>query len=51
VRNRLHLNVSKTKVIRGIRRKVAEDDFKVKFRGRDLGVVSKIRYLRISNNR
>jgi len=34
-RNNLHLNVSKTKVmlIRGIRRKVAENDFKVKFRG------------------
>jgi len=34
-RNRLYLNVSKTKVmlIRGIRRKVAESDFKVKFRG------------------
>jgi len=34
-RNKLYLNVSKTKVmlIRGIRWKVAENDFKVKFRG------------------
>jgi len=31
-RNRLYLNVSKTKVmlIKGIRRKVAEDNFKIK---------------------
>jgi len=37
-RNKLHLNVSKTKImlIRGIRKKAAENDFKVKFRGRDL---------------
>jgi len=47
-RNKLHLNVSKTKVmlIREIRRKIAENDFKVKFRGGgDLEVVSKIKYL------
>jgi len=35
LRNRLYRNVSKTKamLIRGIRRKVAEQNFKVKFRG------------------
>jgi len=34
-RNRLYLNVSKTKImlIRGIRRKVTENDFNVRFRG------------------
>jgi len=34
-RNRLYPNVSKTKamLIKGMRRKVAEQDFKVKFRG------------------
>jgi len=39
-RNRLYPNVSKTKTIfiRGIRRKVAEQDFKVKFRGGELEV-------------
>jgi len=46
-RNRLYPNVSKTKamLIRGIRRKVAEQDFKVTFRGGELEVVNKIRYL------
>jgi len=49
-RNRLYPNVSKTKamLIRGIRRKVTEQDFKVMFRGRgELEVVNKIRYLRV----
>jgi len=32
-------------LIKGIRRMIAEGDFKVKFRARDLEVVSKIRYL------
>jgi len=45
--NRMYLNVSKAKamLIRGIRRKVAEQDFKVKFRGEELEVVNKIKYL------
>jgi len=46
-RNRLYPNMSKTKamLIRGIRRKVAEQNFKVKFRGEELEVVNKIKYL------
>jgi len=54
-RNKLYLNVSKTKVmlIRGIRRKVAEVKVvgKVKFRGGDLEVVSKIKCLGVMINR
>jgi len=39
-------------LIRGIRRKVAENDFKVKFRGGgDLEVVSKIKYLGVMIDR
>jgi len=50
-RNRLYLNVSKTKVmlIRGIRRKIAESDFKIP--GGDLKVVSKIKYLGVMIDR
>jgi len=52
-RNKLYLNVSKTKVmlIRRVRRKVAENNFKVKFRGGDLKVVSKIKYLGVMIDR
>jgi len=54
-RNRLYLNVNKTKVmlIRGIRRKVAEDDLKIISAGGggDLEVVSKIKYLGVIINR
>jgi len=32
-------------LIRGIRRKVAEQDFKIKFQGGELEVVNKLRYL------
>jgi len=44
-RNRLRLNLNKTKVmlIRGIRKKVAEGDFKIKFRNESLELVSKIK--------
>jgi len=52
-RNKLYLNVSKTKVmlIRGVRRKVAENNFKVKFRGEYLEVVNKIKYLGVMIDR
>jgi len=48
-RNRLYLNVRKTSVIliRWIRKKVAEGDLKVKFRGENLELVHKIKYLRV----
>jgi len=45
-KNRLYVNKTKVMLIRGIRRKIAEDDFKVKFRGgRNLEIASKIKYL------
>jgi len=51
-RNKLYLNVSKTKVmlIRGIRRKIAENDFKVKFR-EEGPRGSKIKYLGVMIDR
>jgi len=48
-KKRLQLNVNKTKaiLIRGIRKKVAEGDFKIKFRDENLEVVSEIKYLEV----
>lgn len=48
-RNRLSVNVEKTKVmlIRGVRKKVNEENIKIKLRSKELEVVTEIKYLGI----